>query len=181
MDATLLERIAAGDPRAVGQCIDQYGNLVWSIVRRMAPAGSDAEDAVQEIFVDLWKSAPRFRPEKASETTFVAMIARRRMIDRIRSAERAAPTMSIPEDMEFPNEDHVRVERGAEAALALKSLEALRPEHRQVVVLSILHGLTHEEISTKLEMPLGTVKSFLRRGLLAARQNLASGDKGVSS
>lgn len=79
---TILERIAAGDPSALDECMDRYGGLIWSLVRRLAPDYTDAEDIVQEILVGLWRSAGRFDPRIASEATFITMIARRRLIDR---------------------------------------------------------------------------------------------------
>jgi RNA polymerase sigma-70 factor (ECF subfamily) len=68
----------------VRQCVEVYGPLVWSIARRFAPSTVDAEDAVQEIFVELWKHAGRYDPALVSEPTFVTMIARRRMLERLR-------------------------------------------------------------------------------------------------
>src|SRR5689334_16385093 len=72
---SILQRIATGERAAVQECIDAYGGLIWSLARRWSPAPHEAEDAVQEIFIDLWKSAARFDQAQASETTFVAMIA----------------------------------------------------------------------------------------------------------
>ena len=77
-----LQRVADGDGDAIKICIDAYGSIVWSLARRMTTNNEEAEDAVQEIFIDLWKSAERFDPQQGSEVTFVAMIARRRLIDR---------------------------------------------------------------------------------------------------
>ncbi len=88
MPETLLPRIAAGDPDAVQACIRRYGGLVWSLALRMSRSREDAEDAVQEIFISLWKSADRFDPSRATEVTFIAMVARRRLIDRRRAAQR---------------------------------------------------------------------------------------------
>ena len=76
----ILNRIAAGDPDAVQECLDQFGGLVWSLARRLTSSESDAEDAVQEIFVEIWRKAERYDPSIASESTFIAMLARRRLI-----------------------------------------------------------------------------------------------------
>lgn len=76
MSTTVLERIAAGDPRAVGDCIDEFGGLVWAIARRMTRSRADAEDAVQEIFVDVWRSAGRFDPAQGTAKVFITTIAR---------------------------------------------------------------------------------------------------------
>ena len=76
----ILERIAAGDPAAVDDCLRSYGGLVWSLARRFSPNHAEAEDAVQEIFIDVWRSAARFDRQRASENTYITMIARRRLI-----------------------------------------------------------------------------------------------------
>src|ERR1041385_2281154 len=94
-ELALLARVAGGDPRAVRDCIARYGGLVWSIARRFEAA--DAEDAVQEIFLDLWKSAARFDGRIASEAAFVAMIARRRLIDRKRTRGRRPTIQPVTE------------------------------------------------------------------------------------
>src|SRR5678816_3425476 len=90
--ASLLGRVAAGVPGAVDECIARYGGLVWTLARRFSSNSADAEDATQEIFLDLWRSAARFDPIAASETTFVALIARRRLIDRRRRRQRRGDT-----------------------------------------------------------------------------------------
>ncbi len=82
----LLQRIAQGDESAVPACLAAYGGLVWSLARRYASDPSDAEDAAQEVFIELWRHAGRFDPAVASEATFVATVARRRLLDRARSS-----------------------------------------------------------------------------------------------
>lgn len=171
---TLLARVAAGDSAAVREVVAQYGGLVWSIARRFEPG--DAEDAVQEIFLDLWKSAARFDPAIASEAAFIAMIARRRLIDRRRSSRRRPVTEQISEAPAI----HAR-EGGpdlcAEASQAARALEQLRPEQREVLVLSACHGMSHGEIAAQTGMPLGTVKAHARRGLLSIRAALLGVDQ----
>ncbi len=168
----LLARVAAGDRAAINDVIATYGSLVWSLARRFDPANAD--DAVQEIFLDLWKSAARFDPAVASEVTFVAMIARRRLIDRRRSLSRRPVAESVdqwPAVADGASSPDVR----AEAAEAARALDQLRPEQRQVLVLSTCHGLSHGEIASQTGMPLGTVKAHVRRGLLAIRAALLGG------
>jgi DNA-directed RNA polymerase specialized sigma24 family protein len=92
---TILQRVAAGDSSAVDDCLAQYGALVWSLARRHSPNYSDAEDAVQEAFLGIWQGAGRFDPEKGSETTFITMIVRRRLIDRHRKRGRQLETASL--------------------------------------------------------------------------------------
>lgn len=174
---TILQRIADGDQSAVQECLKSYGGLVWSLARRMLRNTEDAEDAVQEIFVEVWKNAERFDPDQASETTFVAMIARRRLIDKIRHVQRRISADSIEDVLAEPStRDDKVLEINVEAREAAKAVNQLRPEQRQVLQLSIVHGLSHQEISDALGMPLGTVKTHARRGIIQVRETLGLGD-----
>jgi RNA polymerase sigma-70 factor (ECF subfamily) len=143
--------------------------MVWTLARRGSPNASDAEDAVQEIFLDLWKSAHRYDPAVASETTFVAMIARRRLIDRRRTSQRRLRTEPLPEIAEVAADAPAAAELCMEAALAAKAVAQLRPEHRQMLLLSTCHGLSHQEIAESTGVPLGTVKAHVRRALIHVR------------
>src|ERR1700689_3362888 len=99
MSPSVLQRIARGDSAAVRECIDQYGPLVWSIARRLSRTPADAEDATQDIFLDIWRSAGRYDAAQGSDKVFIAMIARRRLIDRLRKAT-AEPPMDPKEALE---------------------------------------------------------------------------------
>jgi RNA polymerase sigma-70 factor (ECF subfamily) len=174
---TILQRIAGGDQAAVQECLKSYGGLVWSLARRMLRNTEDAEDAVQEIFLDVWKNAERFDPAQASETTFVAMIARRRLIDRIRHIQRRISADSIEDILAEPSvRDDKVMQTNVEAREAAKAVDQLRPEQRQVLQLSIVHGLSHQEIADATGMPLGTVKTHARRGIIQVREILGLGD-----
>lgn len=167
-----LQRIASGDASAVDDCLEQYGGLVWSLSRRYCRADADAEDAVQEIFVELWKNAGRFDPAKASEPTFVSMIARRRLIDRHRRGRSSPDVVSIHESAhDVSREAGVdQVELSDEAAKAAGCMEKLSKNQREILTLSIHHCEPHASIANTLKMPLGTVKSYARRGLLQLRE-----------
>ena len=173
----ILKKIAAGDRSAVDECLKKYGGLVWSLARRMLRNQEDAEDAVQEIFLDVWKNAGKFDAVQASETTFIAMIARRRLIDRIRFTSRRILADALDEVMTEPVDRADRkMQTTLEANDAVKALRALRPEQQQVLQLSIVQGLSHQEIADQTGMPLGTVKTHARRGILQAREFLGLGD-----
>lgn len=180
MSGSLLQRVAAGDTAAVSQCMDQFGGLVWSLARRLVRA-SEAEDAVQEVFIELWKRAGAFDPSIASETTFVAMVARRRLIDRRRRDSRrregdSGPIDELPiEAEEIPDPWETR----EEAARAAEALEQLKPEQRTVLKLAVCHGWAHQLIADRLGIPLGTVKTHVRRGLARVREEL--GAEGMGS
>lgn len=174
---SILQRIADGDQSAADECLRSYGGLVWSLARRMLRNTEDAEDAVQEIFLDVWKNADRFDPDQASETTFVAMIARRRLIDRIRHVQRRISADSLEDVLAEPSvRSDTVMQTNVEAREAAKALDQIRPEQRQVLQLSIVHGLSHQEIADATGMPLGTVKTHARRGILQVREILGLGD-----
>lgn len=171
MEAILLPRIARGEETAVRECLDRYGDLIWSLARRLLPTSADAEDAVQEIFVDIWQNAERFDQEIASEKTFVVMLARRRLIDRRRKLGRAVQGQPIDEAaLERPDREQVdKVELADEAARANRCLEKLHQDQRRVLELAIYHGLSQSQISNHVGAPLGTVKARVRRGLIQLR------------
>ncbi|MCA9292510.1 MAG: sigma-70 family RNA polymerase sigma factor [Phycisphaerales bacterium] len=171
----LLPRIAAGERAIADELMDRYGGLVWSLARRFSSSATDAEDATQEIFVELWRVADRFDPKVASEATFVAMIARRRLIDRRRRAERG-PTFAADE-LWRESERFAAVDRSSPAEDVQRAAEALREcsqAQQDVLRLTLLDGMSHERIAQALDMPLGTVKTHARRGLLKLREAVAT-------
>lgn len=167
-----LERVAAGDPGALDECLEKYRGLVWSLARRSVPNLADAEDAVQEVFIDVWRYADRFNPELGSEANYIGMIARRRLIDRHRKRRRQPDTTTMPETLDVPaREEDNLAERADEGRRAKQSLERLRPQERQVIELFV-HGMSHSEIAESTKLPLGTVKTHARRGLARLREML---------
>lgn len=185
---TILERVAAGDQAAVKDCIRTYGDLVWSLARRFLRNDADAEDAVQDIFIDLWGSSGRFNRSVASEVAFVATIARRRLIDRLRQRERR-PGMDSLDDEDFAEANQPAVmsmlAEEADVAIVERVLNTMAPEHREILSLSLYEGYSHSEIAERLGIPLGTVKTRVRRGLIHVREQLnivaeATGEEAAS-
>lgn len=168
----LLRRIAQGQPGAVEQCLEAYSGLVWSVARRYLGVGADAEDAVQEVFIELWRSAARFDPALGSEITFVSVLARRRCIDRLRR-KRADPARSAaplhPESAPAAPWEDDALELADEHRRAAEAFDTLRPEQQEVLRLNLQEGLSHQQIAEHLALPLGTVKTHARRGLLRLR------------
>ena len=170
----LLPRIAAGESGLIQDCIDRYGALIWSMALRRTPSRQDAEDAVQEIFIDVWKSAARFDEAIASEKAFIAMIARRRLIDRRRKIDRTPDHTPITPVMEETRLYSEQIgEARAEIALAARAIAQLDAKERDVVVLSVHQGMSHSQIAEHTGLPLGTVKTYVRRGLMRVREMLA--------
>jgi RNA polymerase sigma-70 factor (ECF subfamily) len=170
---SLLQRIARGEKAAVQECLTRYGGLVWSLARRFLGNATEAEDAVQEIFVELWKNADRYNPSLSSESTYITMITRRRLIDRRRKISRRPELVQLPETVaskQTPGTN--QIDMVDEASKAAAALQELRPEQQRVLKLAVYHGLTHEEISQNTGLPLGTVKTHARRGLIKLREVL---------
>lgn len=180
MTQSILERIADGDRTAVAECIDAYSGLVWSLSRRFLAIEADAEDAVQEIFMELWSTAGRFDPSVASEATFISMVARRRLIDRRRRMERQPHSQSLDETQHGLSEGGQRaLEASAETQRVIDVLKTLKPEQQEVINMSSWLGMSHAAIAEETGIPLGTVKSHMKRGLTTIRNAL--GDAGLSA
>lgn len=173
-EPTILQRIAAGDEPAVGEFIDRYGDLVWSLARRYLGYHADAEDAVQEIFIEIWTNAARYDPKVASEVAFISTITRRRLIDRLRKHERQPGLDPIDEQIgaKQPVSATAALDEDAELAQVERVLSDMPPEHQRILAMSLYEGYTHSEIADRLEMPLGTVKTRVRRGLIQIREQL---------
>jgi RNA polymerase sigma-70 factor (ECF subfamily) len=175
-DTYLLQKVARGDEAAMTACVEQYGNLVWSLARGLLKNQADAEDAVQEIFINLWDNAARFDPRLGKEVTFVSMLARRRLIERIRARGRREAKHDDSFDLEtLKSLDHRRVEASSDARRAARAIESLPQDKKAVVALHVVEGMTQGEIAKRLRLPLGTVKSHLRRGLTAIRNEMKRG------
>ena len=173
MSVEILPRVGAGEPGAAEELMDRYGGLVWSLARRHTRTASDAEDAVQEIFLALWKNAGRFDGSRASEAAFITMIARRRLIDLHRHRQRRPPTEGLEADLDMLTDLQAgKIEAQAEAKLAARAVSRLKPKEREVILLSTYHGMSHSEIAHHVDMPLGTVKTYIRRGLMSVRDAL---------
>lgn len=170
---SILQRIAVQDMAAIGDCLDAYAKLVWSMARRYTKTHEDAEDAVQDIFIDVWKYADRFDARKSPEPAFVALVARRRLIDRLRRAQTQLPTAFFDEALHNrPSDEHKKLQMFLEIRCALKALNTLGAQQKQLVRMAIYGGMSHAEIARTTGLPLGTVKSQIRRSFQKLRAAL---------
>jgi RNA polymerase sigma factor (sigma-70 family) len=180
-EPTFLERIAAGDPSAVEGCLEKYRRLVWSMARQYVGNHADAEDAVQEIFIELWRHAGRFDSSTASETTFITTVARRRLIDRQRRRTRRSEAVPLiadpPADTPSGIDRLATIEQGRHVR---ELLQQLRPEQRRVLELSFDQEMSQQEIAHAAKLPLGTVKTHARRGLMRLRKLLETSSPGAA-
>lgn len=155
--------------------MDRFGGLVRALARRVGIPDADVPDAIQEVFAEVWRHAGKYDAAIASETAFVAMIARRRLIDRVRRTARRTDRSPITEAVaaQAVEPDSLPPPSPEEVSLATNAMGTLSPDQQRVLMLSIYRGLSHELISRSLSMPLGTVKTHARRGLMRLRELLA--------
>lgn len=173
-DWTLMQRVAADDEAAVEELYARFSSLVFKVARQLMPSRAEAEDAVQEVFVRLWQTADRYDPRRAKLVTWVMLIARRHLIDRLRrqavrpgessfETEWTGPSNQEPGPDRAPQD----VERNARLMQRIAELPELQ---RIVIERSYLQGYTLREVSEQLGAPLGTIKSALSRGLVRLRE-----------
>lgn len=178
-DASCLQRVAQGDREAMRECVERFGNLVWKI----AAAGvgrSCAADVSQEVFLSLWRSASRFDSTRGSASTFVSVLARRRVIDHHRRQESSLEVLNeevvtnVDSGVDQSSGFSDSIERSETATQVGKAIDALDPPKPKLLRMAFFDGYSHAEIALKTELPIGTVKSHLRRGLNAVREVLRS-------
>jgi RNA polymerase sigma-70 factor (ECF subfamily) len=167
---SILSLIAKGEDRAFNLLIEKYGNLVWSIGRKFLYKESDVEDAVQDVFIAIWKAAEKFDHTKASEVTFISMIARRRFIDYLRKVSKHRNLQSIDGDKGQELFKESILNDSTDLQLIKDAIGTLEIEDQELLKLSIYQGYSHSEIARLLNIPLGTVKTRIRRNLIKLKE-----------
>ena len=173
----LIQRAAAQDREAFSQLYDRFSSLVFSLAMRMLRAPSDAEDLLQEVFVQVWRQAANYSQERGSPEAWIINIARSRAIDKLRAIRRRDKSFVLTDDpaaAESP--DNVESTVGeSEAKLAMNSALANLPEaQRRVLELAYFSGLSQTEIAEHLAEPLGTVKTRMRSAIQRLRGMLGT-------
>lgn len=172
-DSGMFGRIARGDAAAVDACLDRYGDLVWTLAKRyLSSFGMDMEDAVQEVFISIWRSASKFDSTKGSEAAFVATIAHRRLNDQRRKAMSRAGNLPVAHEAP-PAEIKTQAGLKDESLAAADAYARLADDERQVLWLSVQQGLSHERIAQTTGMSIGVVKSRLRQAVVSLRRLMA--------
>ena len=177
-DAALMERILQQDSSALETLYDRYGRAVYSLVLRIAQNPASAEEIVQDIFLQLWRSADRFQITRGPLEPWLFTMARNRALDFLRlkrekqrRREDSDTDVVVPSAVVRPDpEGDIDQSRRAEKIRAL--LSTLPEAQRRAIELAFFEGLTHSEIADATGEPLGTVKSWIRGGLLKLRESL---------
>ena len=179
-DLTLLKRMAARDDAAVAEFYDRHSRLAFAIIRRMLQSPSDAEEVLQETFVRVWSRAETYDPRLGSPAAWVVRIARNRAIDRLRGRRaRADVNAPVPVATETARAEtpspgtRDTMIQNTDAALAVRgAVAALPAPQRTLIEAAFFEGYTHQELSTRFGVPLGTVKTRIRNGLVSLRVRL---------
>ena len=173
----LIQRVANQDRDAFSQLYDRFSSLVFALAMRMLRVRSDAEDLLQEVFVQIWRQAQSYSVQRGSPEAWIINIARSRAIDKIRSIRRMEKSFVLTDDPARA-ESSENVESSAaesEARMAMNSALANLPEtQRKVLELAYFDGLTQTEIANRLAEPLGTIKTRMRSGIQRLRDMLGT-------
>jgi len=179
--AMLLSRVALGDQRSFEELYRQTASHLYGVALRIVRDRSIAEEILQEAYVNVWHHAGTYNASRSQPLTWLMSIVRNRALDDIRRRE--VPTASLTRDdddgdADFPADGPTAVEMlvaAADARQVRDCVDTLDAATRQAVALAFFHGLSHGELAAHLREPLGTVKSWIRRGLDKLRRCLDSG------
>lgn len=175
--ANLLAQCALKDRRAFERLYELASAKLYGLVLRIVKDEEFANDVLQDGFVRIWNHASEFRPEKASAVTWMGSIMRNRAIDLLRRGKTRMSVDTPVEELHWLEDESLltataEVDRSQASEALARCLETLSENQRQAISLAYFRGLTHEELARHLETPLGTVKSWLRRGLLRLKDCL---------
>jgi RNA polymerase sigma-70 factor, ECF subfamily len=167
-DEVLLERVKANDQGAMGEFCDRYGSLVYSIALRVLMDAGQAEDLMQEIFLQVWRKPGAFVQGRGTLGAWLAVVTRNRAVDVLR---RRRPSDPVDEVVLASNVNLASdVERTRMMEKVREAMQGLPTEQQKSVELAFFEGMTHAEIAAKTGDPLGTVKTRIRTALLSLRK-----------
>jgi RNA polymerase sigma-70 factor (ECF subfamily) len=172
-DIALLERIVARDERAVADLYDRHSRLLYGLILRILRDRGEAEEVLQEVFVLVWTRAETYNIALGSPAAWLVRVARNRSIDRLRSNAvrlRAVEAAPLPDAAASPETHAVDSER---QRVVKRALDTLPAEQRVLIEQAYFLGLTQSELAERFQLPLGTVKTRIRTGMLTLREQLS--------
>jgi RNA polymerase sigma-70 factor, ECF subfamily len=175
-DATLVHRLLQKDVSAFEQLYDRHSHPIYSLVLRILQQAGTAEEVVQDVFLQLWRNAAQYDVSRGPFVPWLFTLARNRALDTLRlkserQRRREDQTEELPPIASVPRyEQQLDEKRRAEKVRAL--MVSLSPQQKKAIELAYFEGLSHSEIAAALKEPLGTVKSWIRNGLLRLKEEL---------
>jgi RNA polymerase sigma-70 factor, ECF subfamily len=176
-DADLVANLRQGDQKALSILYDRYGRLVYALALQLLNSSDAAEDLTQDVFLNFWKQE-KFDPNRAKLSSYLCLITRSRAIDRLRSRQSEAKSLQKLQQNVSPEADAPNLLDSAisseEQAVVRQALTQLSSQQKQILELSYYQDLSQSSIAAQLNLPLGTVKTHMRQGLIKLRQLLQS-------
>ncbi|WP_349829459.1 ECF RNA polymerase sigma factor SigK [Brevibacterium litoralis] len=171
----LLARVALGDEDAFGALYDESSGLVFGLIKRVVRDPGLSEEVLQEVFIEVWQHATRYDAERGSARSWICTVAHRRAVDRVRAAQASTArdlAQGIKEFQESSDDVADTAVLKADMERVLKALESLTQIQRDAIRLAYFGGYTHQEVAQLLQVPLGTVKTRIRDGMIILRDRL---------
>lgn len=181
-DEDLVVSIQRQDARALETLYDRYGVLTYSLALRVLGDPHDAEEVVQESFVNVWRAAKTYRSDRSSVRSWLLSIVHHRAIDKLRRRQSRIQPVALDDEMTIPDQADVwqEVAQRLTGDDIRRALGALPPEQRETLELAYFKGYTHSQIAQLMEVPLGTVKGRMRMGLHKLKSLLESTQPGMA-
>lgn len=168
---TVLQRIAGGDKSAVRESVDIYGNLIWAIAKKFTDSKVEAELAVQEIFQDIWRKALYFDVAMSDEKTWVALVARRRLINSLSKNEQCSGAETMNENFRSESDKTAKhLQIYAEIRQSINALKTLNAAQKQILEMSVCDGISPNEISKKTGLTVAEIRLSVNGGLREIRK-----------
>jgi RNA polymerase sigma-70 factor, ECF subfamily len=176
-DADLIASLRQGDRNALSILYDRYGGLVYTLALKLLDRPDEAEDLTQDVFLSFWKQE-KFDPNRGKLSSYLCLVTRSRAIDKLRSWQSEQKSIEKLQQIIIPETNLPTpldsVTLAEEQILVRESLSKLSQQQKQILELSYYQGLSQSAIATQLNLPLGTVKTHMRQGLIKLRQLLQS-------
>ncbi len=169
----LLAQCAQSDGAAFRRLYDQQSPLLYGVALRITRDAALASDAVHDAMLQVWRNAARFDPERGNARAWLVSLVRYRALDSIGRTKREVLGSEMPEPVDPEPLALERLQTSRDGAALHRCLQGVEPARRMLVVLAFVEGLTHSEVAARVRQPLGTVKSSIRRALMALKTCLA--------
>jgi RNA polymerase sigma-70 factor (ECF subfamily) len=170
--AQLLTQCAAGDRAAFRRLYELQSARLFGAALRITRQSALASDAVHDALLQVWQNAARFDPGRGNGEAWLLSLVRYRALDIARRGVRETPVADVPEQADEDPDPLARLQTATEAGDLHRCLQELEPDRRRLVSMAFVDGLTHSELADRLSLPLGTVKSWIRRALTSLKRCL---------